>query len=98
VLRGDLRILPAVLAVMIGKIVTDIGFHLWSVHLYRRWIGPETGVRYGAALFAAVIEPFSFQILRHLGAAWGWFSFLTGTRSWGVQRPTSTLAPGRTAS
>ena len=98
VLRGDLRILPAVLAVMIGKIATDIGFHLWSVHLYRRWIGPETGVRYGAALFAAVIEPFSFQILRHLGAAWGWFSFLTGTRSWGVQRPTSTLAPGRTAS
>ena len=34
-IRGDVHILPPVLAVMIGTIITDIGFHLWSVRLYR---------------------------------------------------------------
>jgi hypothetical protein len=36
-------------------------------------------------MLAALLEPFSFQILRHLGAAWGWGMFLTGVRQWGVQ-------------
>jgi hypothetical protein len=33
----------------------------------------------------AVLEPFSFQILRHLGALLGWHHFLTGRRHWGKQ-------------
>ena len=37
------------------------------------------------AIVAAVIEPFTFQVLRHAGAAFGWASFLTGRRSWGLQ-------------
>lgn len=86
-LHGDARILTPVLAVMAGKIGIDLVFHLWSVRLYRRWIGPGSGARYDAAFLAALIEPFSFQILRHLGAAWGWVNFLSGRRSWGVQRP-----------
>ncbi len=86
-LRGDLQILAPVLAVMAGKITIDLVFHLWSVRLYRRWIGPGSGARYDAAFLAALIEPFSFQLLRHFGAAWGWLNFLSGRRSWGVQRP-----------
>jgi hypothetical protein len=35
-------------------------------------------------LLSALAEPFSFQLLRHLGAAWGWFGFVTGRNRWGV--------------
>jgi len=37
------------------------------------------------ALVAALAEPFTFQLLRHSGAALGWVAFLTGQRSWGRQ-------------
>lgn len=85
--RGQFHVLAPVLAIMAGKIMIDLAFHLWSVRLYRHWIGPAATAGYGAACLAAVIEPFSFQLLRHLGAAWGWLDFLTGRRRWGVQRP-----------
>ena len=67
-----------------AKIVLDLGFYLWSLHLYRVWLGDAARVRLGPALAAALIEPFTFQILRHVGAALGWISFLTGARSWGA--------------
>ena len=64
----------------------DLLFHLWSVHFYRRWAQIEGGselqavqhVSFALALLAALAEPFTFQILRHTGAAWGWLFFLTG--------------------
>ena len=78
-----------------GKVVVDLVFHLWSVYLYRRWaqseVGhdllarPKTQASFGLALLAALVEPFTFQLLRHLGAAWGWLYFLTGARVWGEQ-------------
>jgi hypothetical protein len=55
------------------------------VHLYRRWIGSTTDTSFGYALAAALVEPFSFQVLRHLGAALGWVTFLTRQREWGKQ-------------
>ncbi len=67
------------------KIVLDLGFHLWSLRVYRRWIGAASGTRLLPAILAALLEPFSFQLLRHSGAALGWLAFLRGTRSWGVQ-------------
>ena len=91
--HGSLGVLAPVGAVIGGKIVIDLMFHLWSVHLYRRW-AQTAGVSalhavprasFGLALLAALIEPFTFQILRHTGAAWGWLYFLTGSRSWGRQ-------------
>ena len=33
----------------------------------------------------SLVEPFCFQILRHLGAAGGWVVYLTGRSSWGAQ-------------
>jgi hypothetical protein len=39
-------------------------------------------VSFGFALLAAIVEPFSFQLLRHLGASWGWLRFITGKRGW----------------
>jgi cellulose synthase/poly-beta-1,6-N-acetylglucosamine synthase-like glycosyltransferase len=76
--------LPIVL-VMLAKIVVDISFHLWSLHLYRRWTGDQQSMGTAKALLAAVLEPFTFQLLRHAGAAWGWWTFLTGQQSWGRQ-------------
>ncbi|MBK6720450.1 MAG: glycosyltransferase family 2 protein [Sphingomonadales bacterium] len=74
-----------ILLVMIGKIVVDISFHLWCLGHYRRWTGDRQSAGAAKALFAAVLEPFSFQLMRHAGAAWGWWTFLTGQHSWGRQ-------------
>ncbi len=82
---GRLTIVVPVLVVIGSKVVIDIGFHLWWVRLYSRWTGQRAGLGgFGMALLSALAEPFSFQLLRHLGAAWGWFSFLTGRHRWGV--------------
>jgi cellulose synthase/poly-beta-1,6-N-acetylglucosamine synthase-like glycosyltransferase len=83
--RGRFGILVPVSAWILAKIALDLAFHLWSVHLYRRWLGSNTGATFGYALLAALAEPFSFQVLRHLGAALGWVTFLTRSREWGKQ-------------
>ncbi len=81
--HGQWNVLLPVGGVIGAKIVIDLCFHLWSVHLYRRWTGDRTGTRFGYALLASLLEPFSFQLLRHLGASLGWVIFLTGQRTWG---------------
>ena len=86
-------VLLPVSAWILGKIVVDLAFHLWSVHLYRRWIGASTHARFDLALLAAIVEPFSFQILRHLGAALGWVSFLRRERAWGKQERLAAIGP-----
>ena len=80
-----LDIVAPVAAVIGAKIAIDLAFHLWSVHLYRRWLGNSGRASFGWALVAAIVEPFTFQLLRHTGAALGWVSFLSGQRSWGRQ-------------
>lgn len=78
-------VLPAVLMVIAAKIAIDLAFHLWSVHLYAVWTGQRNSRgRFLLAFLAALGEPFSFQLLRHSGAAWGWWAFLTGRLSWGT--------------
>ena len=82
---GRLDIVAPVAAVIGAKIAVDLAFHLWSVHLYRRWTGDPQRASFGWALLAALAEPFTFQLLRHTGALLGWVSFLTGRRQWGRQ-------------
>ena len=36
---------------------------------------------------------FSFLLLRHAGAAWGWVSFLSGTLHWGRRSRRATASP-----
>jgi hypothetical protein len=69
----------------------DLLVYLWSLLLYRRWAGPGAQVNVGWAVVAALIESFSFQVLRHGGAALGWISFLTGQRRWGLQKRTGLI-------
>ena len=89
---GQFAVLLPAAGIMGAKIGIDLGFHLWSVVLYRRWTGDHRGTSLVHALLAALAEPFTFQIFRHTGAALGWWVFLTGQRSWGTQ---SRFAPAR---
>ena len=82
---GQFGVLLPAAGIMAGKIGIDLGFHVWSVVLYRRWTGDDRSGRLGHAFLAALAEPFTFQIFRHTGAALGWFVFLTGRRSWGTE-------------
>lgn len=46
------------------------------------------------ALLAALVEPFSFQVLRHVGATLGWITFLTRQRQWGTQERLAAIDVG----
>ena len=78
-----------ILLVMIAKIAVDLTFHLWSIGIYKRWTGQHEGLRLGPALIAAIAEPFSFQLLRHAGALYGWYAFLSGSQTWTPQTRTA---------
>jgi len=93
---GRIHIILPVLLVILTKILIDLCYHLWSVHLYTRWIGRRTtGGSILLAICAAVAEPFSFQLMRHTGAAWGWFAFITGRHKWTAnQRTIQEASPG----
>jgi cellulose synthase/poly-beta-1,6-N-acetylglucosamine synthase-like glycosyltransferase len=83
VVTGHMTLAMSILGVIGTKIAIDLVFHLWSLHLYRRWTGDTKSTHISHAVLAALIEPFSFQILRHLGAALGWVMLLTRGTSWG---------------
>ena len=83
--EGRFGIVTPVVGIIGAKIALDLAFYLWSLHLYRRWLGHSSGLYLVPATLAALIEPFTFQLLRHAGAALGWVSFLTGARSWGAR-------------
>jgi len=88
---GRLHIFLPVFAVILTKIAIDLAYHLWSVHLYTRWIGKRTtSGSILLAICAAIAEPFSFQLMRHTGAAWGWLAFMTGRHRWTANRRTIT--------
>jgi cellulose synthase/poly-beta-1,6-N-acetylglucosamine synthase-like glycosyltransferase len=92
---GRVGIALSVSGVVVAKIGVDLAFHLWSVHLYRCWTSNRQGVRLSIAILASVAEPFSFQLLRHAGAALGWLHFLSGRGRWGTQRRTGLVESGR---
>ena len=84
IVTGKGAIALSVGGVILAKIVADFVAFMWSIHLYRQITGGRTNANFGAALVAAILEPFSFQLLRHMGAAWGWIAFLRGSGGWGV--------------
>jgi cellulose synthase/poly-beta-1,6-N-acetylglucosamine synthase-like glycosyltransferase len=90
VITGKTHIALPVFGIITAKIVADFLVYLWTVHLYRRVTGGRAQTSFAAAVFAAILEPFSFQLLRHAGAAWGWIAFLRGNNEWGFARVTTT--------
>jgi cellulose synthase/poly-beta-1,6-N-acetylglucosamine synthase-like glycosyltransferase len=89
---GRFVLIWPILAIMLAKIVIDLSFHFWSITLYRRWSGGMLPKGAARIFLASLIEPFSFQLLRHLGATWGWIAFLTGRSTWGRQERKGILA------
>ncbi|WP_174293312.1 glycosyltransferase family 2 protein, partial [Sphingomonas bacterium] len=89
VVTGRFAIALPVLLVMIAKVSVDLSFHLWSLGIYKRWTGQHEGLRLGPAIVAALAEPFSFQLLRHAGAVYGWVAFLRGRQNWSRQARTA---------
>jgi glycosyltransferase involved in cell wall biosynthesis len=92
---GVAKVALPILIVMLVKISIDMSFHLWSLSIYRRWTGGTHSIGWGYAVIAAFLEPFSFQLIRHAGAAWGWWTFLTGRQSWGTQNRGGIIAQAR---
>ena len=84
---GRERLLVPVAAILAAKIALDLAFHLWAARAIRRWFDPSARADLRFAILAAFVGPFTFQILRHLGAALGWVSFLTGDRTWAQPSP-----------
>jgi hypothetical protein len=64
IVTGRFAVAFPVAGVIGAQIVLDFPFHLWSVHLYRRWVGGRTNVRLLPAFIASVLEP-----LARLGCA-----------------------------
>lgn len=90
--KWDLLMIAA--AVIAAKLLIDVLFLLFQLHAYAKLTGDRPPL--GAGLLAICLEPFSFQLLRHLGAAWGWWFFLRGRKRWDASRAiaTATVAPG----
>jgi len=78
-------IVVSIFSVIGLKTAIDLAFYVWSIHLYRRWTGQTSTTSLPMAVAAAIAEPFTFQLLRHTGAALGWLQFLRGGRAWGKQ-------------
>jgi cellulose synthase/poly-beta-1,6-N-acetylglucosamine synthase-like glycosyltransferase len=91
---GWVTIALPIIIVMVVKIIIDMSFHLWSLTIYRQWTGSTQSISWPKAILAAILEPFSFQLLRHAGAAWGWYTFVTGRQSWGRQNRGGIIAQG----
>jgi cellulose synthase/poly-beta-1,6-N-acetylglucosamine synthase-like glycosyltransferase len=89
---GSYNLALPTLAIVGTKIGIDLSFHIWSLHLYKRWSGDRTRLHIGYALVAALIEPFSFQPLRHTGAFLGWIWFLGRRKTWGRQSRSGLLS------
>ena len=64
------------------KIALDVVVHARAARLNFGGVGTSFGL---VPLTAAVLGGFSFEFLRHLGAALGWIAFLTGDRAWRPQ-------------
>jgi cellulose synthase/poly-beta-1,6-N-acetylglucosamine synthase-like glycosyltransferase len=82
IVTGNFRIAFPILIVMVLKVSIDLGYLLWSLKLYRNWTGQRLNP--WGAVASAIIEPLTFQLLRHAGAACGWYVFLTKSQVWGT--------------
>ena len=81
--QGRFDVLVPASLLVVGKIGVDMANGALSIAAYRRWTGATHEVRLSRALALMIVEPFTFQILRHLGATLGWFAIARGSLDWG---------------
>ncbi len=79
-----------IVKLIIAKLIFDLLLHAYSIILYQRWLGiPLSRKLWLQSLGATLSEPFVFQILRQLGAVFGWVAFLRRKIDWMPQRQVS---------
>jgi cellulose synthase/poly-beta-1,6-N-acetylglucosamine synthase-like glycosyltransferase len=85
---------PLIIKLIIAKLIFDLVMHAYSIVIYQRWLGiPLSRKLWLGSLGATLTEPFVFQILRQLGAVFGWLAFLRGRVNWLPQRPQAAPEP-----
>ena len=79
--------LYAIFLFILGKMILDLVYHCWGMWIYHRWTEiPLSLKNLPAILFATIFAPFTFQIVKLMGAALGWWVFLTNQKNWRAQR------------
>jgi cellulose synthase/poly-beta-1,6-N-acetylglucosamine synthase-like glycosyltransferase len=79
---------PIIWKLIIVKLAFDLVLHAYAIVLYQRWLGiPLSRRLWLQSVGATLSEPFVFQILRQLGAVFGWLAFLRRRIDWLPQRP-----------
>ncbi len=79
---------PIIWKLIVAKLAFDLMMHAYAIVLYQRWLGiPLARKLWAQSLGATLSEPFVFQILRQLGAVFGWLAFLRRRIDWQAQRP-----------
>jgi cellulose synthase/poly-beta-1,6-N-acetylglucosamine synthase-like glycosyltransferase len=85
--------LPAT-GVTAAKIAIDLVNTVYGLEAHRRWTGGRAPRRLWLGIACILVEPFTFQPLRYLGAVRGWASLVAGDLSWGRQsRMTAAPSP-----
>jgi cellulose synthase/poly-beta-1,6-N-acetylglucosamine synthase-like glycosyltransferase len=86
-----------ILKLIVAKLIFDLILHAYSIVLYQRWLGiPLSRKMWLQSLGATISEPFVFQIMRQLGAVFGWVAFLRRKIDWQPQRPSTEVVVERT--
>jgi len=87
-----------IVKLIVAKLIFDLSLHCYSIVLYQRWLGiPLSRKMWLQSLGATISEPFVFQIMRQLGAVFGWIAFLRRKIDWQPQRPSVEPLVERTA-
>ncbi len=83
-----------IVKIIIAKLIFDLTLHAYSIVLYQRWLGsPLSPKLWVQSIGATLSEPFVFQIMRQLGAVFGWIAFLRRKIDWMPQRQANFPAP-----
>ncbi|MEI9999977.1 MAG: glycosyltransferase [Verrucomicrobiota bacterium] len=79
-----------IVKLIIVKLIFDLVLHAYSIILFQRWQGiPLSRKMWLQSIGATLSEPFVFQIMRQLGAVFGWVAFMRQRMEWHPQRPAS---------
>jgi cellulose synthase/poly-beta-1,6-N-acetylglucosamine synthase-like glycosyltransferase len=78
---------PFITAALLFKIILDYGYHFYGLYLYNKWQKRSVPLHFWVqSMIVTISEPLLFQPLRHIGALFGWFVFLTNKNEWTAQR------------
>jgi cellulose synthase/poly-beta-1,6-N-acetylglucosamine synthase-like glycosyltransferase len=85
---------PLIVKLIIAKLIFDLVLHAYAIVLYQRWLGVPLSRKLWLQSFGATLtEPFAFQIIRQLGAVFGWIAFLRRKIDWMPQRRVTAVVP-----